>query len=72
MILTNITDIIYYKTNKQYQELTDRLNKVTDKIKETELNKLLLEREQLNLEMKLWDLEKTITSNILKGNNEQV
>ena len=65
MILTNITDIIYYKTHKQYQELTDRLNKTTLQLKELELTKLDLEREAYVIKVELRNLEARITNEII-------
>ena len=63
--MIHITDIIYYKTHKQYQELTDRLNKTTLQLKELELTKLNLEREAYVIKVELRNLEARIANEII-------
>jgi hypothetical protein len=65
-IITNVEDLIFYKTNKKYQELIDKLETLDLKLKELELDKLGLEKTKLEIEMALYHLEREIASSIVR------
>jgi hypothetical protein len=66
MILTNITDLIFYRTDKRFKELCDREDQIHRLLKSLELEKLKLERELLDIEIAQHELERNIVADIMK------
>jgi len=62
----DVTDILFYKTNKRYLEICDSLDALELDLKDLALESLKKEREVLELRMELRNIEETIASGILK------
>jgi hypothetical protein len=67
MIIKNVTDMVFFKTNQTYKDLCDELERLSLELKDVELNKLMIERKQLEAEYKLRALEEEIARYVMKA-----
>lgn len=58
-------DILYRKTNDEYQKIADLIDSLSLQIKDAELTKLSLEKQKLEAEMRLRELEEEILKQMM-------
>ena len=66
-IVTNISDLILYKLDANYEKIAKELNKISREAKEKELELVLLEKRKIELEWELREIEVNIVEYTLKG-----
>lgn len=69
-IITNVTDIVYLKLNKEYRELKDQLELVEEDLLDLEITLCEKDKERFLLNKKIKKIEEQIISSVV-GSREK-